>query len=277
MTNTQLPTTDSLSFWDAVKSIGWIPLLLMGVGGLSIIDILEKAVFHDLSLMTPFQMALIGYQRIATVAGLIFEPLLQPAIDWLSAVVGWSIQLPPSWRSVFILGLIIVASISRAFWRAGLHSLAAQLFLSGGFGALIGAAAAATAASVNTWWAHGLAAALPAASIFMSIAVSVAVRDLIRGDAPGAVRVLLRVTRVTTLIAIGVFVLGSGLFFVLVEGAGAGILALSLLIAAFGLFRLRRALSEADRLGARIGLTVLGGFAAAGVILIANWVTSALS
>lgn len=275
MTNTHLPTTDRLSFWDAVKSVGWIPLLLMGVGGFSIIDILEKSVFHDLSLMTPFQMALNGYQRITTLVGLMFEPLLQPAIDWLSALVGWSIQLPPSWRSVFVLGLIIVASIARAFWRAGLHSLAAQLFLSGGFGALIGAAAAASVASVNTWWAHGLAAALPGVAIFMSIAVSVAVRDIVRGDSSGAARVLLRVMRATTLIAIGVFVLGAGLFFVLVDGAGAGVLALSLLIAGFGLFRLQRALSEADRLGARIGLTVLGGFAAAGAMLVANWVTSA--
>jgi hypothetical protein len=50
---------------EAVKDLGWLPIALMGLGGLSINDILEKAIIQrDLNLAAPFEIVLQSYQRI---------------------------------------------------------------------------------------------------------------------------------------------------------------------------------------------------------------------
>jgi hypothetical protein len=80
-------------------------------------------------------------------------------------------------------------------------------------------------------------------------------------------------------------VAGAGLYFVL--GGSAGLLALGAVIAACGTFLLHAGLGFAraapsahsrDRFYfSRIGLYILGGFVAAAMILLSNWVVMALS
>ena len=102
------------TFLEAVKAIGWFPLTLMGIGGISVVDLLDKAILeHDLNLITPFQIALHGYRRIAALAAAAIEPILQPVLARLSELLHVKIVLQPYWRPLFFVGLIYASMLAK--------------------------------------------------------------------------------------------------------------------------------------------------------------------
>lgn len=80
-----------------------------------------KAVFNDLTLITPFQIVLNGYHRITALVGAIFEPAIRPIVDWANSRFNWHLCLQSHWRPLFMLSMVATTPHSRALWREGLR------------------------------------------------------------------------------------------------------------------------------------------------------------
>ena len=102
MTNVHDQAAKPMELGEALKDLGWLPILLMGAGGLSILDILEAAVYYDLSLVTPFQIALDGYRRVVGLIGAAIEPGLRSALDWLALNWQWHLRLSAMPRCLLV-------------------------------------------------------------------------------------------------------------------------------------------------------------------------------
>ncbi len=175
------------TLWDGLKDLGWLPLLLMGVGGLSIIDVIEKAVFRDLRLTTPLQFVVDGYHRLASLVGGIFEPALMPFVQWIDTYFRWNLHLQPHWRSLFLLGWVFAVGEARAEWRSdsevlegrwsswstsGRLSRAALTLFFMGLAALLGAFASGLLPATGPWWLQGIAGAAPFAFLVFAFSAS---------------------------------------------------------------------------------------------------------
>lgn len=126
------------------------------------------------------------------------------------------------------------------------------------------------------WWAQGLAAAAPWIVVFAmggAVTLLLLALGLIHGD----VRDALFSFAMGAEVAGVAFALGAALSFVPALSLGAGLIASALALTAIGLFFLLGGLNRGDRQSARLGLTLLGGFAAAAMIVVADLVARALT
>jgi hypothetical protein len=80
---------------DDLKAFGFFPFLLVGVGGFSVIDLLERVFAYNFDLITPFAVLLENYHRLTELLGVAVEP----PVRWLFAQLDWEINLRPIWRS----------------------------------------------------------------------------------------------------------------------------------------------------------------------------------
>lgn len=271
-----LVAKERLTLREAINDFGWLPLVLLGIsGGLSIIDITEKAVLHSLSLITPFQVVLDSYHRLTQVIGEVVEPLFQPVVDWINALFHWHLQLQPFWRSLFVLGMVLVAGLARTEVRAGRFVLAVLLLLMMGLGALAGAIVVGLLRFEGGWLVQGLAAALPVALLFFSAGVASVLFQLAPPSRPVAAW-LSFVQWLQFTLRFGAIAFLLGIAFSFVAGEAAGILVLGVALAVLGGAQLSWGLSHADRDFTRTGLSVLGGFVAAGLIQLSSWAVTAL-
>lgn len=262
-----------LTLLEAVKDFGWLPLSLLSIGGgLSLIDIIERTVTDGLSLITPFQIVLDGYHRVSNAIGVTIEPLVRPLLDWLNAAFGWRLELQPLWRSLLVLCLMLVLGFARSQWRGGRRGAAILCVIVMGLAALSGAVVVGLLPAAGGWWLQGLTAAIPVAllGIATQIYYAIAKAYFPHRDPDESVEIHLGGSIGIALL----FVVGAGLSFVF--HAGAGLVALGVLVAGLGALSLFGGLHAGSRAGSRIGLAILGGFAALGMILISNWVLLAL-
>lgn len=269
-------TTDGqtrLTFGEALKEFGWFALLFTTViGGASVLALLES-VFVDHRLVALFQWIVDGYSRITTVVGAVFEPLFQPVVAWINGQLHLQLHLAPHWRPLFILGMVLVMGLARMAARAGEVWEAFLAVIVIGAGALIGSLISGLMPQDAIWWSQGLGAAVPTIAIFGFFGAAAAMSG---GDP--ADRTPLGMAVAFILIAGAVaFVFGAGLSFVPGVGAGAGVLGLALIVAMFGAGFLWNGLANNDRSDAALGLTILGGFASAGLVLAANAALQAMS
>jgi len=119
---------ERLTVWGALQDLGWFPFLLAGIGGLSIIDLLEKAVFEGLSLITPFEILLEGYRRVVAVIAAIVWPPVDAVLSWLNELFNWDLYLHWLWEPVFVLGMVLTFAWFRRWWRKGTRVEAALRF-----------------------------------------------------------------------------------------------------------------------------------------------------
>lgn len=265
----------ALTLWEALKDLGWLPFLLMGVGGLSIIDILERVAFHDLSLIAPFEIMLNGYRRITNLTGALAEPLLQPAIDWINAQWLQHFHLHPLWRSMFVLQLVFVGSVARMSVRAGMwRDMVVQMVVLG-----LGALAAAVVTGVLPWtggWSvQGLIAAVPATILVVTNGLLISMTAYASADTFKPRYLFVRFCAFGLMVGIVAFLAGAGASFLL--GGYPGVLVLAGLILLYGLFVLSAGLRIGSRANCRLGLSILGGFIGAGLILVSNWAVTVAS
>jgi len=122
-----------LTIWRAIKEFGWFPMVLVGIGGFSILSILEKGVFRQpLELVEIFRWPLDGYDRVNRLLGAIVEPLAQPVIDVVNKNFDLSLALDPVWRPTFMLGMVFVVACVRVVLRTRerkLNRILAPFFL----------------------------------------------------------------------------------------------------------------------------------------------------
>lgn len=152
---------EKLTLGEALEDLGWFPLLFaVAVGGPSILAILEQVLVNH-QLVPALQWIVDGYNRIMTVLGAAVEPLVQPAIDWVNARLGWSLTLDPVWRPVFALCMVLVMAFVRTSIR---HGNIAGAFREGcpiGVGFLVAALMIGIFAAGPGWPAQGAVAAIP--------------------------------------------------------------------------------------------------------------------
>jgi hypothetical protein len=261
-----------LSLGEALEDFGWFALVFtMVVGGTSVLALLET-VFVEHRLIALFQWIVDGYDRIATVVGAMVEPLLQPVVDWLNAQFDLRLELAPHWRPLFILGMVLVVGLARTAWRAGHKQDAILALLVIGAGALVGAVVSGLMPLAGGWWAQGLAAAAPTMALFTFFGAAAA----LSGGDP-ADRTPLRMAALFIVIAgVVAFVLGAALSFVPGLSTGAGVIALAVIIAVFGAGFLWGGLAGNDSSDATLGLTILGGFVSAALIVAADLIVKAV-
>jgi hypothetical protein len=262
-----------LTFGEALKDFGWFALLFtMVVGGTSVLALLET-VFVEHRLIALFQWIVDGYDRIATLAAAMIEPLLLPLIDWLNAQLHLSVQLAPHWRPLFILGMVLVVGLARGAWRSGHRRDAVLAILVIGAGALIGALVSGLMPVEGGWWAQGLGAAAPTLALFAFFGAAAALSGGDPADSTpiGAAALFILIAGALA------FALGAGLSFVPGLNTGAGVMALAAIIGLFGAGFFWLGLANNDRGDAALGLTILGGFASAGLVLVADLAVKALT
>jgi hypothetical protein len=257
---------------EALREFGWFALVFtMVVGGTSVLALLET-VFVEHKLIAVFQWIVDGYNRIATLVGAMIEPLLQPLVDWLSAQLRIRLELSPHWRPLFILGMVLVVGLARTAWRVGHKQDAVLAIVIIGAGALVGAVVSGLMPTDGGWWTQGLGAAVPTMALFTFFGGAAA----LSGGDP-ADRTPVGIAALSILISgVVAFVLGAGLSFVPGLRTGAGVAALALIIATFGAGFLWGGLAQNDRSDATLGLTILGGFVSAALIVAADLVVKAV-
>lgn len=277
--------------WAEVKGrlddIGAVPATLGGViGAPSILSLLQSA-YAAQGLSAPLQAIVDGYnQGVATVAAFI-EPPLTLVVTGFGRLFGWDIDVHAHWRHLFVLCTIyLLAQVRiRRSEKGGLRYWVdlpvAALF------ALIGCLAAGTISPSGGWWAQGLIAAWPLSMFwFGQAAANIVEHEFARTFAgfergrgfsyalgyvgAGSAIALGRAGRdllivVPPYFVIG-FALGAALSFVPMIGDGAGVAALAVFAIIAGAHFLRIGVSQGQRYLTRLGLTMLGGYAAAAIV-----------
>ncbi|MGD9979688.1 MAG: hypothetical protein AB7H66_13865 [Hyphomonadaceae bacterium] len=270
---TETAENPRLTFGAALKEVGWLPLVLMGIGGLSIIDILETAVFGDLSLITPLEIVVEGYRRVAALAGALVERPLAPLIGWLSGLINLELTLHPYWRSLFLLQALAVTPIVRSTWDAGEKLDAAIAAIVMYLGCVVAALIVGLAPANPAWWFQGLVAAIMVLTIWLTFGVAAALGPAGRDD---KVEVGAGVVFASFCAAV-TFAIAAALSFIPQVGAGAAAMAIGVFIAAFGVLFIAVAFrSNEDSVATfRMGLAIFGGFVAAALVLVADAVVKA--
>lgn len=258
---------ENLTLWGALKDLGWLPLAFtVIVGAPSILAILES-VFVNHQLAPALQWIVDGYNRVMAVVGAVVEPLVQPAIDWVNARLNWSLTLDPVWRPAFALGMVFALAYMRTGLREGsVGDALVSAALTLGF--LTAALLTGLLAAGPGWLAQGAVAAVPVAMCGLVLAAL----DASSGDWRSARDAAVFFGG----LAVFSFAISAGLSFVPGLAQGGGLLVWGGLIALFGVGFALLGLSKGNRVSTRVGLTMLGGFVAAGLILVADWGLKAL-
>lgn len=273
--------------WAQIKKrlddIGAVPATLGGlIGAPSILSLLQST-YETRDLSTPLQAVVDSYNQGIASAAAIIEPALTPLVAWVGRMFGWEVYLHTHWRHLFVLCMIyLFAQLRiRRTEKSGLRNWTdlplGMLF------ALVGCLAAGMISPKGSWWAQGLIAAWPLSMFWFGQAsanmvghefvrtfagfergrgLSYTLGYVVAGSAMAlgsAGRDLLIV--VPPYFIIG-FVMGAALSFVPVIGDGAGVSALAIFAIITGVHFLRIGMRQNQRYMTRLGLTMLGGYAA---------------
>lgn len=265
-----------LSLWDVASGLSWYPLLLMGLGGLSIIDILERAVFEGLEWVTPLRVVMDGYDRLTLLAAVLLEPILAPVVRYLGARLELNLHLHEHWRPLFVFSLTYAVGVLRfsanLTWFPSILARAALSIV-----ALAGATLAGLFPLTSSWWMQGSMAATPIVFVIGAMMWwPLVLADLDPTGEPLQWEQVAAAHAVPAVVGVVAFVLGAALSLVPGLASGAGFAALGLVVALLGYFQFQGALMAGAREGALSGLTIVGGFLAAGLVLIANWLSQTL-
>lgn len=255
-----------LTFGEGLKDFGFFSMLFaVAVSGPSVLSLLQ-AVFVEHRLVDALQWIVDGYDNIAGVLGAIAEPLIRPMIAWFNEQFGWSLVLQPHWRPLFVLAMVLVIGLLRTvFGDSGVAMLiwyATVLTISAAAGAIV----SGLLPIAGVWYMQGAAAAAPLLFVLLSFGLGWTIEEAVQGkkDPAAGIRTM---TRAIAMPSVIVFTLGAALSFVPGLSSGAGILALGITVLVIGVWLFRMGMTSGQSFICRYGLTVLGGFLAAGLIL----------
>lgn len=246
-----------LTFREAIADLGFFSwLFALIVAGPSILSLFQS-VFIDHRLIDALQWIVTGYDRVAAVLGAMFEPLVQPIIDWISARLNWDIDLHPHWRPIFILAMMILVAEARSALRENDFWRALREVTIGGAGALTGALIAGTIPTDAAWWMQALMATAPIAVGFAFYLVA---------EWEWSASIWLGGALVTAAFLIFSMITCAALPL----GNGEGIVCLAALVFFAGVSFTHGGVANSNLFDARMGLTILGGFFAAALIIAAD-------
>lgn len=269
-------TTHRLTLREAWDDVGWFSATFSSiVGGPSLLALFQM-VFVEYRFVDALQWIVDGYNDIVSVLAAYVEPLMTPVIAWLNEMFSWRLDLHAHWRPLFLLTMIWVTASTRMNWQppvrifdvvVGLPLLA--------LASLIGAAAAGVIAVDARWLGQAVMAAAPVATVHAAMALIGAAGEVVESRRVSSrFGSSLAFAGVITALA---FLVGAGMSFLPTLSAGGGIVALATLVMAVGALYLAAGLASGRVFGLRMGLTVLGGFFTAAMILAADVIIKALT
>lgn len=174
MTEISSERIETVTIPSALRDIGWIPLLFSTiVGAPSILALLQMALEFDLT--SSLRWIVQGYNALTEVMGRVFEPLILPVVRLVGTLLKIDLSLYPHWRPLFLMGMVVATSITRAALPTNDRLASFLLWMLMATGALIGAVVAGLAPPDSGAPAQLLFAASP----FFGIVVAVASLQLI--------------------------------------------------------------------------------------------------
>jgi hypothetical protein len=213
------------------------------------------------------------------------EPLLAPIISWVNDTFAVNYGLHAHWRPVFVLCMLYVMSFVRVAQRETSADVPPILYAAAWgvaltFIALVGALNVGIIPLYSGWYAQARIAAFSVGTI----AIGAVLVDLNadEADETGKSELLRMAREAFTCIAMGAaaFGIAAGLSLYPPLSQAAGVVTLALFVCVLGVFFLSDGLLRPNRISAvgkvRLGLTMLGGFATAALILVADFVLRAL-
>lgn len=247
----------------ARDAFGW-PLIVFGsllVSGPGVLAVLQE-IFVEYRLAPLFQRVLDTWNQILAILAGPIEPPVRALLAWINGLFGWSLTLGKHWRPLFMLGMVLVGAWLRNAWRRGDWKQSLQV-VALGLGLLVFALAAGLVALGGVArpggeGAHGLALGLLLGGLGLVV-------GLAEGNGLGA--------------SLGAGAIGFALGFVFAAslalapgsiGDGAALLALGAFILLLGGWGLQDGLRNRNDTFIFIGLAMLGGFAVAAVVMIAD-------
>ena len=262
-----------LTLWEAAKDLGWFPALLATVVGAPSLLTLLQMVREGFRLSAALQWIVEGYKVLTAEMAAWIEPMITPVISWISSLLGWKLVLHSHWQPLFLLAMVYVVAGARMGWREGRRFDAAFFGVAMGAFALVGAILAGLVPFTNTWWAQGFIAAVPMATIVVFGIAMVAFGAFANGQIDREIEELGFALVGGAAIVLLIFVTSAALSIVV---SGVGIWTLAILVMFSGAYWLHHGLATVDRSSTGMGLTILGGFVAAGLILVADVLVKAL-
>jgi hypothetical protein len=251
--------------------VSWLSVVLMVTGGLSLIDVLESAIVqHDLSLITPFEVLLHGYQRMVSVLDAVIVPLVEPIIYWVNDRFRFDLSLHPVWRPVMVLWLVYAVAAARLLWKDG-QSLA-SLFVgvsAGGCGLLTALGIAFLPFDSAERGELPVAGWIAVLATLLAVAVRSATVKLYQSQWSKEGRYLARLPPYLTVIVLTAS-------YVAIAGLGADkssnvVLGVGILVGVLAL----QFCFEKSTILRRVGVTMIGGYVAAALILLSDWIVKA--
>jgi hypothetical protein len=254
-----------LTLKQAIDDLGWFwGVFTSLVNAPSLLALLQMV--FELRFVDAVQWIVDGYTDIVGWIGATLEPFLLPLIERLNLLFGWSFELQPQWRPLLLVALIPATSLARQAWRPATKDDVIEP-LAIGLGAIMGVLAVAVVPLDGRWWTQGLIAALPIGAALLFYEATIHATNLFKApinrDPFGALFMLPYVAAFSAL----AFALGAGFSLAPALREGAGIIALGVMVFALGCLSLANGLSLGERNDARMGLTMLGAFVAAGLIV----------
>lgn len=259
-------TSDKVTLREAFADLGWFWLVFTAiVGGPSLLALLQT-VFIDHRLVDALQWIVDGYNAILTVLGGALEPHLRALVDAIGRLFNWEIRLHPHWRPLLVLAVLFPSSVCRSYWKLGNYGAAVGAGFILSAGALIGSVAAGVVALDGSFLSLALTGAIPTATLVFATGIAMACFD--------PEKTLRRWPN--WLLIPGLSLALGGVAFAIATLSlrdpkpwppGAGLLAFAFIVFTLGGVP---SLLEGGRFMRRMGLTVLGGFIAAGAILAAD-------
>jgi len=256
--------------WKRWMDFGAIPMLLAGAGGLSLLDILEGVFIRDsLQWSTPVHWLMVGYDRIVSIISAVLDPVLQPAVRWLAETLDVPLQLQPWWRSIFVLGMIAVSSRVRV-WLGSKDAVSIGLAVSATIVMILGAVVAGLVPSSSGWQFQFWGTFAPMMAITFTVTMP-SVEFHSKGLTALRERISLWSSQ-SFFLALVSALLQYALSFSPILSENRGLVALGILVFGLGLLMAMAVFDGDHRFAAdgRVGLSILGGFAAAGLLLLGN-------
>jgi len=277
MADTAKGTRERLTLGEAAKELGWFPLLYAQiVGGPSVLSLLEMT-FDDFRLIAILQWIVDGYNRITAVMARMIEPLFTPAIDWTNVQFGWQLMLNPHWRPLFLLTMVLITSLVRTAMLDGKGSRAVIGGVGAGVGALLGSILAGLVPTNISWTTQGFIAVLPLAGTVFFLSLLRSFADLARGNLHTLIKTFISTPLLIVLLSYICGGLIATLNSVSVSTSGTGVLGFASLVLCIGIGSLFFGFAKSARFGVLLGLSILGGYITAGLIISVDAVVKSLS
>lgn len=262
-----------LTLWRAIGDLGWFYGLFSAIVGAPSILALLQMVFVEHTLEPALQWIVDGYSRIVGILAAYLEPLLRPILDWINAELNWTLALQPHWTALFVLSWIALAADVRSNVHAGVNARAATYGIIETICTALGVLAAGLMPLVGPWWAQAIMAAAPYVFLRLGYALCMVVKSAVTREGKPHIA-FLAALRQHILGSAAVFVGAAVLSIVLSRGAGIIVFGVAILLTGFNAFR--GGLRLGDRSAARYGITTMGGFLVAGLVIAADAVLKEL-